>query len=352
MTTSLKLKPYVETYRDDFSYANSPAAIARFPFPFPEDEYMYSVNVEPHVPKGSPDSVYQNVFDLDEHYLSEVEERKRVLADDPRRYAALPHMMPAQWDTLELAMESLVRDYPEHFSLARNGDAWKWQNRLLGIEQEFTFGDPQTLPQEPFEYITRQLQGDFNIMDQRNDNLYMDAGMITGPADWSLQFDLGMDFVEWHTPVPDVAHQLGVFERARKFLLHLKLNEPVRRLNWTMTVNPRLDTSSERYNEWGVERSTVTPDNVGEVVHLRVELQALWRLPRSNGILFSIRTYLINMNDLVTVPKWAKRMHRVLKTLPQDLVDYKGLSRYRDVTVDWLSTYDDGSELTPDVWPD
>jgi hypothetical protein len=87
-------------------------------------------------------------------------------------------------------------------------------------------------------------------------------------------------------------------------------------------------------------------------VHLRVELQTLWRLPRSNAILFVIRCYLINMEELASVPKWAKRFPRVLKTLPPELVDYKGLTRFRDTTVEWLSKYDDGSVTSPGFWPD
>ena len=39
------------------------------------------------------------------------------------------------------------------------------------------------LPYGPFEYITRQAQGDFTLQDQRNDNLYMDGGMVTTQAD-------------------------------------------------------------------------------------------------------------------------------------------------------------------------
>jgi hypothetical protein len=35
-------------------------------------------------------------------------------------------------------------------------------------------------------------------------------------------------------------------------------------------------------------------------------------------------------------------MHRVLKTLDQELVDYKGFTRYRDAAVAWLAQYDDG----------
>ena len=41
-----------ETFRDDFSYRNSDAAVLRFPFPFGEDTYRYSVNIEPHVKAG------------------------------------------------------------------------------------------------------------------------------------------------------------------------------------------------------------------------------------------------------------------------------------------------------------
>jgi hypothetical protein len=82
----------------------------------------------------------------------------------------------------------------------------------------------------------------------------------------------------------------------------------------------------------------------GQKVHLRVELQSFWRLPRSNAIVFPIRCYLIKMDELATNPAWAKRFHRVLKTLPPELVEYKGLSRFRDTTVQWLSRYDDGTD--------
>jgi len=340
-----------ETFRDDFTFRNSPETIRRFPFPFHEDNYMYAVNMEPHVPAGPAGHAYNNPIDVDEHYVAEMRDRALVLNEDPLRYQALPHMMAAQWDTLELLMEHQAAAYPEHFLLTKDGDRWHWINRPLSIDQTFTFGDPTTLPMEPFEFITRQAQGDFCIVDQRDGNLWMDAGMVTTQADWSLDFDIGMNFFEWHGPVP-LAHEIGVFERALKFLLNLQQGKPVRRLNWTMTINPRLDTSPENYPKWGPDRTTVTPGNVGTKVHLRCELQSLWRLPRSNAILFVIRCYLIKMEELVTIPKWGRRFHRVLRDLPPELIDYKGLTRYRPATVDWLSKYDDGMPTSPGIYPD
>lgn len=335
----LKLKQ-VETFHDDFTYRNSPEAIARFPFPFGEDKYMYSVNIELHN-KGPVGSHIEFAFDIDEHYVGECADRARVLDLDPKRYAALPHMMLAQWDMVELLMESLSRDYPQHFTLTKDGNRWHWINRPLGLDDTFTFGDISTLPYEPLNYILRQAQGDWVVMDQRDNDLYADAGMSTGPADWSITFDTGMSFMEWHGPVP-LAHEIGVFDRALKYLLNLRHGQPVRRLNWTMTIHPRLDTSPETYSKWGSDRSEISAETIGEWLNLRVELQALFRLPRSNAIVFSIRTYLASLEELATNPAWAKRLHRVLRDLPQELIDYKGITRYKPLALEWLSKFDDG----------
>src|SRR5882724_6466459 len=118
-----------ESFRDDFTFRNSEAAIRRYPFPFHEDKYMYAVNIEPHVPAGPPGHSYNNLIDVDEHFVSEMKDRDIVLKQDPLRYQALPHMMTAQWDTLELLMEQQAASYPEHFSLTRDGDRWHWINR-------------------------------------------------------------------------------------------------------------------------------------------------------------------------------------------------------------------------------
>ena len=342
-------KPH-ETFRDDYTFRNSERAIRRFPLPFPEDRYMYSVNIEEHLPTA-PGSVTEFNIDVDEHYIAECRERAIVLAAEPLRCQSLPHMMSAEWDCLELLMESLARDYPQHFDLVRRGSHWEWTNRPLGLHDVFTFGDPSTLPYPPFEYIMRQAQGDFVAMDQRDGDLWCETGMVTTQADWSLDFDIGMSFKEWHGPVP-LAHEMGVFDRALKFLLNLRLGKPVRRLNWTMTINPRLDTSPENYYQWGPDRASVTPQNVGSKAHLRVELQGFWRLPRSNGILFGIRCYLISLNELVTIPKWARRVHRVLRDLHPALVDYKGLTRYRDTVVQFLAPFDDGKPTSPGIGPE
>jgi hypothetical protein len=276
---------------------------------------MYSVNIEPHT-AGPPGSVTEFAIDIDEHYVAECRERALVLAAEPLRFQALPHMMSAQWDCLELIMESLARDYPQHFSLARAGNRWHWINRPLGIDRHFTFGEASSLP--PAARLHHppgagRLGGDGSARGRSVDRgRHGDhAGRLV--ARLRCRHDLqGM------ARTRALAHELGVFDRALKFLLNLRLGAPVRRLNWTMTVHPRLDTSPENYPFWGPDRAAVTALNAGDLVHLRVELQGLWRLPRSNAVVFSIRCYLISLRELVTVPEMgAPRAPRAQEPAPR-----------------------------------
>ena len=119
-----------------------------------------------------------------------------------------------------------------------------------------------------------------------------------------------------------------------------------------MTVNPLLDTSPENYPKWGPTKTTLTQGNLGQKQHLRVELQALFRLPRSNAIAFSIRAYLGSFQDLVSQPKWGRRLHRVVRDLHPDLAAYKGFLRNRPAMVEWLARYDDGAPTSPGIWPE
>lgn len=339
-----------EKFRIPFHFSNSDAALLRFPFPFPEDSYTYSVNIEPHT-RGGPTEAFSAQFDVDEHYIAECQDRAELLAAEPSRCTVLPHMHDAEWDALELIMSDMAKDYPDLFTLTRDGDQWTWHNRPLGLQDTFTFGNASTLPCGPFEYITRQAQGDFTLQDQRDGNLFLDGVTVTGAADYSPAFDLGMSFDEWHGPAT-VATEMGIFDRALQYLLKLQVGRPVRRLNWTLTVNPRFDTSAENYPVWGPDRTTITPDNIGNSLFLRVELQSLYRLPRSNAILFNIRTYFASFGDLCRVPKWGRRLHRVFRDLPPELAAYKGLVRFLPTAVTYLAAFDDGSPTSPGIAPD
>ncbi|MCV7225460.1 heme-dependent oxidative N-demethylase family protein [Mycolicibacterium komossense] len=322
---------------------STPELLAAFPFPFAGDTYRYSTNIESAanpVPTATG-SWGQRVIDIDGEYEHELAERARILAADPSRHAVLPHMRPACWDAMLALMTELAAGYPDTMSLTGTGDIWQWCNQKLGIAQDFIFGDESTLPAEPLAYIGSQVQEDIVLLDQRDGDLFADAGVVTFASGWSFGFDVGMTFLDIHGPVPGL-RESGVITRAREFLMRLQAGGVYRRTNWTLGAGRRLDASTESYPEWGpdVARApTVDDEAFGQLIQLRVEVQHLIRLPESGAICFLIRTYMLALVDVAAVEPWRARMASVLAELPDDLADYKGFLPYRDRAVSWLNAY-------------
>lgn len=320
-----------------------PARVVRFPFPFPHETYRYSTNVEPAGTSSvtAAGSWGEHPVDVDEYYRDELAERQRILSADPSRFQALQHMDVAQWEAMVTLMQMLADSYPGRFSLVHDGDRWHWHNGELDHRRTFTYGDAGTLPAPPLRYIGSQIQEDVVLLDQREDALWGDAGLVTFAADWSLRFDVGMSFLQIHGPVPRV-HSEGVIPRAQQFLMGLQAGQRYRRTNWTLTVDRRLDTATETYPDWGRDRRLVGEGpctEVGARLYLRVEVQHLVRLGASGAIMFLIRTHLLSFEEVALVPEWAQRLHDVLVELPDDIADYKGITRTRGPGIAWLRKY-------------
>ncbi|PPG40556.1 DUF3445 domain-containing protein [Pseudoclavibacter sp. RFBA6] len=323
--------------------ADHSVAVAGFPFPFPKETYRYSTNVEPaSVPRPTAAGSWgEHPVDIDHAYRDELAERARILSADPSRLQCLPHMVPAAWDAMFVLMEQLADAYPQHMSLTREGGGWHWHNGLLGIDRCFAVGETSSMPEGPLGFIGQQMQEDIVLLEQRDGELWADAGLVTFAADWSFGFDVGMSFLEIHGPVPRV-HDEGVIPRAQAFLMRLEPGQSYRRTNWTLTVDGKLDTSTETYPEWGPDRTTLVDGPlaaVGDRLHLRTEVQHLIRLPESNAIMFLIRSYLLPFAALATVPEWAARTAEVLEELPVDMAEYKGVTRTREAGIRWLREY-------------
>jgi dimethylamine monooxygenase subunit A len=317
------------TYKDNLD---------QFPYPFNGNMYRYSNNSIPlDVPK---------CIEITPNYLEEMKLKRQLLSDNPNRcFQSLPHTLKAQWEILDLVMDHLINYYPDKFTLTKTNTLWTFQNHLLNETHPFIFGDESTLPQQPLDFIGRQVQEDLILMSERDGNLYLDAGQLCFPANWSLAFDLGMSFKEIHHPIPGFKEE-KLDERILLFLLRLEAGNPWGRKNWSLMAGNRLDTSLETFDQWGKGRKQVTKENAGDLVHLRVEVQTLFRLSRSNGILFTIHTHLLPLRKLVEKREWLEQFYQIIQELPQNIVEYKGLSLFKVAVMEYLTFQLDKEDVT------
>ena len=76
----------------------------------------------------------------------------------------------------------------------------------------------------------------------------------------------------------------------------------------------------------------------GDRLFLRVERETIRRFPRTNCVLFTIRTYVRPLSHLVDRPNDAHRLADALANLPDDVRDYKRTTELTEAAVHWLQS--------------
>jgi dimethylamine monooxygenase subunit A len=316
---------------------NPRTPIERFAWPLDSPTYRPSTNVQParlHC-KTAAGAWGDDILAVDEFYRDTIAIRNTMLDKDPRRCRAAPHMRAAAWEALLYLLNELATSYPDVMHLQVDDDVVRWRNDLLDQQVEFIRGNESTLPVAPLRFAISQVQEDVVLLDERTDQLYVDAIGSTFSGMWSNTFTLGMSFDEIHGPVPRI-HALGVVSRSERFLMSLQPGDEYRRVSWAI-ADGRMDMSLEGYSEWPADRWAPIRDRgaYGEAV-VRIEVQHTIRLPGTNAILFLIRLHMCELGEIAKVPEWLAQLTGTLAELPEDLVHDKGYADIREELLDWL----------------
>lgn len=70
--------------------------------------------------------------------------------------------------------------------------------------------------------------------------------------------------------------------------------------------------------------------------YFRSERQTLRRLPRSGGVVFTIRTYFHPITEICEEPYVPGRLASAVRSWGDDVSKYKGKERYQDVLLEYL----------------
>lgn len=289
------------------------------------------------------------LIETDAHYEAEIALKRQLLSELPTYYfQALPACELAQWEVLEAILRSLSLFEPDTFSLRIDGDHWHWSNKRLGEACQFIFGDAHTLPLAPLDWVGRQVQEDLIILAGNEASLV--AGQLCFGNGWCLAEKLGLPFWEIHAPINPIVPPM--MQAARKLMERLPIGRPVWRINWSVKITDQLDMTSRHtpcLDKLLLEQAPgFTPATIGEKLFIRIERQTLTRLPRSGAILFGIHTYQNRLDrEIQDRPYAAERLANVFRTTPQAMLDYKGMTLFMPVLLNYLSSVTAASPVAP-----
>ncbi|TGN65069.1 DUF3445 domain-containing protein [Nocardioides eburneiflavus] len=315
--------------------------VEHFPFPLQDDSMRPRVDVEPAcVAKDNGVGTWgRTMFVVDHNYERTSQIRRDILEADRARFTAFPHMITAQWDAMTYIMRRLAAEYPDDFAVRISGTDWTWTNKLLDIHHDFVFGDADTLPHQPLEYIARQVQEDLLLLDVHEEGLVLDSALVTFSMAWSPTFTTGMTFHEAHGTIPRIMGD-GTVSRAERFLMTMPPGEVYRRNPWSFQVGGRLDISMDTLPEWSAELSEFLAgdphEQVGQRMRMRSEVSHFVRLPMTGVVLYTIRAQSITLEQLASVPAWARRTVSVIEEQPKDLAHHRGFTLYGPVVLPYL----------------
>jgi len=176
------------------------------------------------------------------------------------------------------------------------------------------------------------VQEDLCLMEQDGQDWVLTAGCVCFPTRWRLPEKLGRPLAGIHAPVPGFAERLG--RPVERFFDKLMADRPVWRLNWSLIDDPAL------FQPGGHGRSaadpTITAENAGERLWLRVERQTLTRLPQTGAVLFAIRIHRWPVAVLSGRPDAAARLAAAMRSMPEALQRYKSLPVFGEALLAWL----------------
>jgi hypothetical protein len=261
-------------------------------------------------------------LELDRHYLPEMAERRRLLAERHGEvFAVTPGSETARAEALEVVAGHLTSHHPDWFS--RDGDR---------IENHLT-AETLFLPSaDRLELAGRLAQEDFCLIQNTAHGPVFTAAVLCFPSRWRLIDKIGKPLSAVHGPVPLYADRLAA--PVDRLMRHLKAGRVASRLNWSLLDDPALFQPG---GKWKIDAGTdITAGDAGSRVYLRVERQTLRRLPDSGAVLFGIRVHVYRLDRIIVRPDLAAGLAQAVRALPEEILQYKSVLSFREPLLAWL----------------
>lgn len=155
--------------------------------------------------------------------------------------------------------------------------------------------------------------------DQDGQTTRLNAGANCFPAGWRLQDRIGHSLWQIHAGiVPHYEENLA--KSMDRYFLRIPASKPIMRLNYSFQCSSELFQISSHHN---LESSTAEKPLTIDQVHLRVERQYLQRLPKTQALVFSIRTYMTPITEVTKDKERTRALRTSIGGFSPQLATYK-----------------------------
>jgi hypothetical protein len=283
----------------------------------------------------------RNWIRIDKTYPEQMALRKKILAEKlSETFVTItkPSTELAKLETLQLLIDYLPKRYPKLFQSTPDG----------GIINLFTGErfNPKDSKEDPLIIASKLVQEDWCILEWNPQaKIYqLTAGIVLFPMRWSVKEKFLQNLPDIHIPVPAFSKHLKT--NVNDLFEDLNPENPVWRANWSLFHNlegpldlylPPFPPGVDNPNNHVFQSTNL--EEIGKQLTLRVEFQTLRRLPKSNAILFGIRTYQRYLNEFQSLPKSdTLALKKAIENINPDMFMYKSANCWYDSALFYLQS--------------
>ncbi|MEL7542456.1 MAG: DUF3445 domain-containing protein [Pseudomonadota bacterium] len=265
-------------------------------------------------------------IEIDDRHAAQIAEKERLLATKGDAvFRAMPESAAAQREACEMLCDHLVSVHPEH--VVPDGDGV----RAVAGKQRVSAGKGV---EQDLMQVSRLVQDDLVIMEKSQGVHRLTAASLCFPSSWRLEEKFGRAMADIHAPVPGFGPGTRTAAMIERIFDNLRDDLPARRYNWSLYASPDLyHPVADHHLDADALRST------DPSAWLRVERQTLRRLPRSGGILFTIKICVDPIAVLREDAASRAQAHALadhVDALTSEQADYKGMTKSRHEIARWL----------------
>jgi len=298
-------------------------------FPFEEPPFSLSMGL-----LKVPDSKWFEIDDLKERALQLAEKKKFLASIHDDVFMADPSALKASIDTLNLMIANLITYQPDLYS--HKDDAIKLKPHE-GFEGEEFITNLKKNTIHPLDLAAKLVQEDLIVMlppNKKQKGWWLAAGSLAFPSRWNLKDKFRKNMDDIHAPVPFYKDQLKT--PTNNFFDQMPCDEIFARRNWTLHNKPSLRQDETKPI---VAKTSINSKNAGERLWLRVERQTLRKLKETGAILFTIRTHLHPLKEIVKFKGVAKRLSEAISILPPETQAYKQTKAFASSVREYLNQF-------------
>lgn len=314
-----KTKSRPKNLQGSFEIAVTP--LEKFNWLTAEPRQYRPIRPKYHMTMGISRLSFDDWLLIDKNYLSRITERKRILASlqFSRCVFANGCGASAVQELYSLVISHITRRYPKMF-LVKDGC-------LYNDATKHTFPvDASQASIELLRQLTVTLEEDFLLLlkHQPKQEYCLEAATMCFPSHFSPVSKLGRPLTDIHGPVPNYKQKLQT--PMNRYFDRLSATNLVQRFNWSIQAHSNLLALGSRPAE-----TTDFKDAM-----FRVERQTLFRLPRTQAIVFTVRTYLTPLSQLKH-EGLGDDLVAAIEAIPEDLAAYKGADQWGPLAIEYLN---------------